>query len=136
MFQHMCGIILVDFPPCRQYINVEYYSNLLIQIRYVKLLAKRDIKKFILLHDNAESHMANLTMKTSASTSWKIMVQPLYNPDQHQVIYTCLVYFKIVFWWVQIHNDQLMYDVRQWLLGQDTSFTGYFRIEALSLRWK
>jgi histone-lysine N-methyltransferase SETMAR len=77
------GVIHVDFPLCYVTVNAQCYSNLLCHDVYQAIRKRRVgrlLKIFIVLHDKACPHAANLT-KIFAKIGWEIMNHPPYSPD-------------------------------------------------------
>jgi hypothetical protein len=69
----------VDFLPLHTTINAQYYSNLPLNDMYTAICKERHEKlseEIILLHDNADPYLANLTMTVLASLGWEILNHP------------------------------------------------------------
>jgi len=68
IFWDQDGILLIDYLPNGQTINMEYYSSLLVQVKDIlKEKCCRTVTKGVLfLHDNALAHRALETQKKLA----------------------------------------------------------------------
>jgi len=76
-------ILLVDYLPKGQTINVEYYSALLLRVKDI-LKQKRHgkvIKGVLFLHDNALAHWALATQKKLAYLGFQCLDHPSYSLD-------------------------------------------------------
>ena len=77
------GILLIDYLPKGQTLNVEYYSSLLVQLKDI-LKEKRCgnfTKGVLFLHDNAPAHRALATQKKLAYMGFHCLDHPTYSPD-------------------------------------------------------
>ena len=76
------GILLIDYLPKGQTINVEYYSSLLVQLKdNLKAKCRRKVTKAVLfLHDNASAHRV-ATYKKLAYLGFQCLDHPPYSPD-------------------------------------------------------
>jgi histone-lysine N-methyltransferase SETMAR len=77
------GILLIDYHPKGQTINLEYYSSLLVQLKDI-LKEKRHwqvTKGVLFLHNNTQAHRALATMKKLAYLGFQCLVHPPYSPD-------------------------------------------------------
>ena len=79
------GILLIDYLPKGQTINLDYYSSLLVQLKDI-LKEKRQrpgkvTKGVLLLHDNAPAHRALATQKKLAYLGLHCLDHPPYSPD-------------------------------------------------------
>jgi len=68
IFWDQDGILLIDYLPKSQTINAEYYSSLLVQVKFILKLKRRGkfTKVIFFLHDNAPAHLALETQKKLA----------------------------------------------------------------------
>jgi len=77
------SILLIDYLPKGQNINVEYYSTLLVQMKDI-LKEKRHgkiIKQVLFLHNNATAHHALATQKKLTYLGFQCLDHPPYSPD-------------------------------------------------------
>jgi len=83
IFWDQDGILLIDYLPKGQTINVEYYSSLLVQLK--DILKEKRRRKFtkedLFLHDNAPAHWALATQKKLVYQGFQCLVHPPYSPD-------------------------------------------------------
>jgi len=77
------GILLIDYLPKGQTINVEYYSSLLVQLKDILKEKRRRkfTKGFLFLHDNAPAHRALPTQKKLAYLGFQFLDHPPYSLD-------------------------------------------------------
>ena len=77
------GILLIDYLPKGQTINVEYYSSLLVQLKDILKEKRRGkvTKGVLFLHDNAPAHGALATQKKLAYLGFQLLDHPPYSPD-------------------------------------------------------
>ena len=80
IFWDQDGILLNDYLPKGQTINAEYYSSLLVELKYI-LREKRHGKVTLFLHDNAPAHRALATQKKLAYPGFQYLDHPPYSPD-------------------------------------------------------
>jgi len=83
LFWDQDGILLIDYLPKGQTINVEYYSSLLVQLKDI-LKEKRRGKVTtvaLFLHDYAPAHRALATQKKLAYLGFHCLNCPPYSPD-------------------------------------------------------
>jgi len=76
-------ILLIDYLPKGQTINVEHYSPLLVQLKDI-LKEKRCgkvTKGVLFLHDNAPAHQELATQKKLAYLGFQSLDHPPYSPD-------------------------------------------------------
>jgi len=77
------SILLIDYLPKVQTINVEYYSSLLVQLK--DILKEKRLGKFtkgvLFLHDNAPAHRALITQKKLAYLGFHCLDHPPYSLD-------------------------------------------------------
>jgi len=68
IFWDQDGILLIDYLPKGHYINVEYYSYLLVQLKDILKEKRRATvtNAVLFLHDNAPAHRALATQKKLA----------------------------------------------------------------------
>ena len=71
------GILLIDYLPKGQTINVEYYSSLLVQLKDILKEKRRGkfTKEDLFLHDNVPTHLAR------AFLGFQCLDHPPYSPD-------------------------------------------------------
>jgi len=83
IFWDQDGLLLIDYLPKGQTVNVEYYSSLLVQLKNIlKEKSRGKLTKVVLfLHDNAPSHRALATQKKLAYLGFQFLDNPLYSPD-------------------------------------------------------
>jgi len=76
------GILRIDYLPKGQTINVEYYSSLLVQVKYIlKEKCHGKVTKGVLfLHDNALAHWALATQKKLVYLGFQCLDHPPYSP--------------------------------------------------------
>ena len=83
IFWDQDGILLIDYLPKDQTINVEYYSSLLVQLK--DILKEKCRGKFtkgvLFLHDNAPAHWALATQKKLAYLGFQCLDYRPYSPD-------------------------------------------------------
>jgi len=76
-------ILLIDYLPKGQTINMEYYSSLLVQLN--DILKEKHSAKFtkgvLFLHDNAPAQQALATQKKLAYLGFQCLDHPPYSPD-------------------------------------------------------
>jgi len=83
IFWDQDGILLIDYLPKGQTINVEYYSFLLVQLKDI-LKEKRRGKVtngVLFLHNNAPAHWALATQKELAYPGFQCLDHPTYSLD-------------------------------------------------------
>jgi len=82
IFWDQDSILLIDFLPKGQTINVEYYSSVLVQVK--DILKEKCHRKFtkgvLFLHDSAPAHRALATQKKLAYLGFQYLDQPPYSP--------------------------------------------------------
>ena len=83
IFWDQDGILLVDYLPNGQTINVEYYSSLLVQLKDIlKEKCRGKVTKGVLfLHDNAPAHWALATQKKQAYLGFQCLDHPPNSQD-------------------------------------------------------
>jgi len=83
IFRDQDGILLIDYFPKSQTINVEYYSSLLVQLKDILKVKHRGkvTKGVLFLHDNAPAHRALATQKKLAYLGFQCLDHPPYSPD-------------------------------------------------------
>ena len=76
-------MLLIDYLSKGQTINAEYYSFLLVQLKYiVKEKRRGKITKWVLfLHDNAPTHRTLETQKKLACLGFQCLDHPPCSPD-------------------------------------------------------
>jgi len=83
IFWDQDGILLIDYLPKDQTINVEYYSSLLVQLK--DMLKEKPRGKFtkgvLFLHYNVPAHRALATQKKLAYLGFQCLDHPPYSPD-------------------------------------------------------
>jgi len=77
------GILLIDYLPKGQTINVEYYLSLLVQLKDISKEKRRGnfTKGVLFLHDNAPAHRALANQKKLAYLGFQCLDRPPYSPD-------------------------------------------------------
>ena len=83
IFWDQDSILLIDYLPKGQTMNVEYYSSLLVQLKDI-LKEKRCgkvTKGVLFLHENAPAHRALATQKKLAYLGFHCLYHPSYSPD-------------------------------------------------------
>jgi len=83
MFWDQDSILLIDYLPMGQTINVKYYSSLLVQMKDILKEKRRGkvTKGVLFLHDNAPAHWAFATQKKLAYLGFQFLDHPPYSPD-------------------------------------------------------
>jgi len=83
IFWDQDGILLIDYLPKGQTINVEYYSSLLVQLKdTLKEKRHRKVTKGVLfLHNNASAHWALATQKKLDYLGLECLDHPPYSLD-------------------------------------------------------
>jgi len=82
IFWDQDGILLIDYFPKGQTINVKYYSSLLVQLDVLKEKCRGKVTKGVLfLHDNATVHRALATQKKLPYLGFQCLDHPPYSPD-------------------------------------------------------
>jgi len=79
IFWDQDGILLIDYLPKGQPINVEYYSSLLMQLK--DRCCGKVTKEVLFLHDNAPAHRTLATQKKVAYLGFHYLDHPPYSPD-------------------------------------------------------
>jgi len=81
IFFYQDGILLVDYLPKGQTINVEYYSSLLEQLKDILKEKRRGkvTKGVLFLHDNAPAHRTLATQKKLTYLSPQYLDHPPYS---------------------------------------------------------
>jgi len=83
IFWDQDSMLLIDYLPKDQTINVEFYSSLLVQLKDI-LNEKHHgkvTKGVLLLPDNAPAHWALATQKKLAYLGFQFLHHPPYSPD-------------------------------------------------------
>jgi len=77
------GILLIDYLPKGQTIDVEYYSSLLELLKDIlnEKCRGKVTKGILFLHDNAPAHWALATLKKLAYLGFQCLDHPPYTPD-------------------------------------------------------
>ena len=73
------SILLIYYLPKGQTINAEYYSSLLVQLKYI--LKEKRHGKVLFSYDNAPAHRALATQKKLAYLGFQCLDHPPYFPD-------------------------------------------------------
>ena len=83
IFWNQDDILLTDYLPKGQTINMEYYSSLLVQLKDIlKEKSRRKVTKGVLfLYDNAPAHWALATQKKLAYLGFHFLDHPPYSLD-------------------------------------------------------
>jgi len=88
-FFNQDSILYIDYLPKGQTINAEYYSSLLVQLKYI--LKEKSRGKFtkgvLFLHDNAPAHRELATQKKLAYLGFQFLDHPPYSPDLAPSVY-------------------------------------------------
>jgi len=76
-------ILLIYYLPNGQFINVEYYSSLLVQLKdiFKEKRSGKVTKGVLFLHDNAPAHQALATQKKQTYLGFQCLDHPPYTPD-------------------------------------------------------
>ena len=83
IFWDQDGILVIDYLPKGQTINVEYYSSLLVQLKDI-LKEKRHgkfTKGVLILHENALAHRVLATQKKLVYLGFQCLDHPPYSPN-------------------------------------------------------
>jgi hypothetical protein len=83
IFWDQDGILLIDYLPKGQTINVKYYSLLLVKLKDI-LKEKRRVKvtkEVLFLHENAPAHWPLATQKKLAYLGFQCLDHSAYSPD-------------------------------------------------------
>ena len=77
------GILLIDYLPKSQTINMKYYSSLLVQLKDIlkEKCQGKVTKGFLFLPDNALAHQALATQKKLAYLAFQCHDHSTYSPD-------------------------------------------------------
>ena len=83
IFWDQDGILLIDYLSKDQTISAEYYSSLLVQLKYILKKKRRGnfTKGVLFLYDNAPAHRALAIQKKLAYLSFQCLDHPPYSPD-------------------------------------------------------
>jgi len=83
IFWDQDGLLIIDYLPKGQTINVEYYSSLLVQLKDISKdkCCGKVTKGVLFLHDNAPAHQALATQKKLAYLGFQCLDHPPYSPD-------------------------------------------------------
>jgi histone-lysine N-methyltransferase SETMAR len=81
IFLDQDGILLIDYLPKGQTINMEYYSSLLMQLNLKEKRHGKVTKGVLFLHDNALAHQALATQKKMAYLGLQCLDHPPYSLD-------------------------------------------------------
>jgi len=83
LFWDQDGILLIDYLSKDQTISAEYYSSLLVQLKYILKKKRRGnfTKGVLFLYDNAPAHRALAIQKKLAYLSFQCLDHPPYSPD-------------------------------------------------------
>jgi histone-lysine N-methyltransferase SETMAR len=83
IFWNQDGILLVDYLPKGQTINVDYYSSLLVQLKEILKEKRRgsDTKEVLFLHDHTTTHRALATQKKLAYLDFQYLDHPPSSPN-------------------------------------------------------
>jgi len=83
IFWDQDGILLIDYLPKGQTINVEYYSSLLVQLKDILKEKRRGkfTKGVLFLHDNVPAHWTPAAQKKLAYLGFQCLDHPPYSPD-------------------------------------------------------
>jgi len=83
IFWDQDSILLIDYLPKGQTINVEYYFSLLVQLKDILKENRRAnfTKGVLFLHDNALAHRLLATQNKLAYLNFQWLDHPPYSPD-------------------------------------------------------
>lgn len=108
----MKGVIYWELLDNKQTVNAQLYSSQLERLNE-KIEEKRpDLKKVILLHDNARPHTAKLTRSTIHSLNWELLPHPPYSPDLAPTDYHLFRSMQHSLDGEHFHDDE---DLKKWL---------------------
>ena len=115
------GILLMDYLPKGQTINVEYYSSLLVQLKDIFKEKRRGklTKGVLFLHDNAPAHRAHATQKQLAYLGFQcLIIHPILRISPRRTT-TCSVEWK----GRHFSSDaEVIVAAETWLDGQPSEF--------------
>ena len=119
------GILLIDYLPKGQTINVEYYSSLLVQLKDI-LKEKhcwKVTKRVLFLHDNAPTHRTLATQRKLAYLDFQCLDHPPYSPDLAPPVYHLFSGLKKELKGRQFWSDaEVIAAAETWLEGQPSEF--------------
>jgi len=83
IFCNQDGFLLIDYLPKGQTINAEYYSSLLVQLKYIFKEKRRGkvTKGVLFLHGNAPAYPALTTQTKLPYLGFQYLDHPPYSPD-------------------------------------------------------
>jgi histone-lysine N-methyltransferase SETMAR len=83
IFWDMHEVLLVDFIPCGLTINASCYQGTLTRLKEAVCHKRPGLlsQGVLLLHNNAQPHIARTTVNLLNTWHWKILPQPPYSPD-------------------------------------------------------
>uniref|UniRef100_A0A1B6F3X3 Tc1-like transposase DDE domain-containing protein n=1 Tax=Cuerna arida TaxID=1464854 RepID=A0A1B6F3X3_9HEMI len=119
------GVILVDFLERGTTINSERYCQTLNNLRRAIQNKRRGklSSKILLIHDNAQPHMANRTREVLESFPWELFPHPPYSPDLAPSDYHLFPTMKKWLATQRFDDDaELQQEVTNWLKTQAADF--------------
>ena len=123
------GILLSDYLPKGQTINVQYYSSLLVQMKDIlKEKLRGKVTEWVLfLHDNASAHRALATQKKLSYLGFQCLHHPPFSPDLAPSDYHLFPGLKKQLKGRQFSsNAEIIAAAETWLDGQPSEF--FFRV--------
>ena len=119
------GILLIDYLPKGQTMNVEYYSSLLVQLKDI-LKEKRHgkvTKVVLFMHDNAPAHRALATQKKLAYLGFQCLDHSPYSLDLALLDYHLFPRLKKQLKGCHFSSDmEVIAAAETWLDGQPSEF--------------
>jgi len=119
------GILLSDYLPKGQTINVQYYSSLLVQMKDIlKEKLRGKVTEWVLfLHDNASAHRALATQKKLSYLGFQCLHHPPFSPDLAPSDYHLFPGLKKQLKGRQFSsNAEIIAAAETWLDGQPSDF--------------
>jgi len=115
------GILLIDYLPKGQTINVEFYSSLLAQLKDILKEKHRGkvTKRLVFLHHNASAHPALATQKKLAYLGFQCLDHPPSSPELAPSDYHLFPGLKKQFKGLHFSPDAEFFAAAEiWLVGQ------------------
>jgi len=125
IFWDQDSILLIDYLPKGQTINAEYYSSLLVQLKYIlkEKCCGKVTKVVLFLHGNALAHWALATQKNLAYLVFQCLDNPSYSPDLAPSDYHLLPGLRKQFkGCLFLFDVEVIAAVKTWLDGQLSEF--------------
>jgi len=125
IFWYQDAILLIDYLPKGQTINVEYYSSLLVQLKDILKEKRRGkfTKVVLFLYDNAPAHRALATQKKLAYLGFQCLDHPPYSPTLAPSDYRLFSGLKKQLIGRYFSSDaEVIAPVETWLDGQSSEF--------------